>query len=94
MKKGTTRNRWIMYAETAIPGQFRVTAHESLKWCKASLERFSRDVGMEGVSANLYPYSDEDWKEAREFEKDGCPFDYPTYQIERGPRGALRIENL
>lgn len=86
-------NRWIMYAQINMPGNisFRVTAHESLEWCKASLDTFSRNVGDDNVSATLYAYSEEAWKSAREYEEIGCPLDYPDRIIERGPRGALKI---
>lgn len=87
-------NRWIMYASQDMPGNTsaRVTCHESLEWCKESLEQFSRAIHANDVSATLYPYSDDDWQEARNFEDVGCPFDYPSRIIERGPRGGLRIE--
>lgn len=90
---GKTRNRWIMYAFDSFGG-FRVTAHESLDWCKESLAKFSLNTGDYRVSASLYPYTDEDWKVAREYQNVGCPFDYPTKVIERGRlSGAFRIEN-
>jgi hypothetical protein len=93
MNKSSTRNRWIMYAHQDNYGgqSFRVTAHESLQWCKASLEEFSRALMEENVSATLYAYSDEAWRSAREYEDIGCPFDYPDYVIKRGPRGAFTI---
>lgn len=86
-------NRWIMYASQNFPGSmsFRVTCHESLEWCKESLEDFGRAVHAD-VSAFLYAYSDEAWKSAREYEEIGCPFDYPDRLIERGPRGGWRVE--
>ena len=89
-----TRNRWIMYAQIDMAGNqsFRVTAHKSLEWCKTSLEKFARTMGMD-VSATLYPFDDESWKLARDFQDVGCPFDYASRKIERGPRGAFHIEN-
>lgn len=88
-------NRWIMYAQINMPcnQSFRVTAHESLEWCKASLDKFSRAVGDDNVSATLYTYTDEAWRSAREFEEVGCPLDCADRIIERGPRGALRMVN-
>lgn len=91
-----TRNRWIMYSHQGFPGDMfpRVTCHESLEWCKASLWRFSRETGAyEQASATLYPFTAEDWQQARNFEDVGCPFDYPSKVIEFGPRGGLVVQN-
>lgn len=88
--------RWIMYAQQIMPGNlsFRVTSHESLAWCKESLDRFSRAIHTDDVCATLYTYSDDAWKSAREYEDIGCPFDYPDRIIERGPRGGLVVKNV
>lgn len=85
-------NKWIMYAQQPF-GSFRVTCHQSLAWAMESLRNYSRAVYCDDVTATLYAYDDESWREARAFESTGCPFDYPDKIIERGPRGALRITN-
>lgn len=95
MAKNSTRNRWIMYAQQSGPaGMFpRVTCHESLDWCLDSLKKYARDVHTDNVSASLYAYDDESWRQARNFQDVGCPFDYPDKLIERGPKGAFRVTN-
>lgn len=87
------QNRWIMYASQVMPGNtsFRLSCHQSLDWCKDSLAQFSREIYADDVYATLYPFTEEMWAEARKYEETGCPFDYPSKIIERGPRGALRI---
>lgn len=90
-----TRNRWIMYSYQGFPGELtgRLTCHESLEWAKHSLERYARAVDVcESAYACLYPFTPEDWADAREFEHEGCPFNIEYARIiEYGPRGGLRI---
>lgn len=32
------------------------------------------------------------WRSALEYRETGCPFDYPTYVMDRGPRGGVVVE--
>lgn len=92
--KPVVRQRWIMYSFVGIPGETsgRVTCHESLEWAKWSFKRFSENTySYEQAYATLYPYTDADWREAREFEHTGCPLDSLTKLLEFGPRGAIRV---
>lgn len=85
--------RWIMYIETPIPGGGAINLNRvtSIAKAKAELEEFEGDLYLWGAcSARLYPYSEEDWAEAQNFANVGCPFDYPSYIIEHGPRGGLK----
>jgi hypothetical protein len=96
MAKAATRNRWIMYAHQGFPGELyaRVTCHESLDWAKWSLKKYAdATVVREQASATLYPFTPEDWESAREMEKVGCPFGYPSRLIEFGPKGGIRVES-
>lgn len=90
-----SKNRWIMYASIVMPGNqsSKLTCHESLEWCKKSLESFSEQCGMDTVYATLYAYSDDAWLSAREYEDIGIPFDCPDRIIERGPKGGLVVKN-
>lgn len=91
------RQRWIMYTYQGFPGELtgRLSCHESLSWAAESLWRYSRAVySYEATYAVLYPFTEEDWRSAREIERDGCPFnDGYSKRIEFGPRGGIRIEN-
>jgi hypothetical protein len=82
-----------MYASQDIPGSqsFRVTSHESLTWCTESLRKLAKALDTDNVSATLYMFSGPAWDKAREFERIGCPFDYPAKVINRGPRGGFRV---
>jgi hypothetical protein len=85
--------RWIVYLHVDAPGRdaFTVTAVENLKAARKALGVWSLGMGEDSVSASLYPYSPEAWADAMDFRTVGCPFDYPSRIIERGPRGALRV---
>lgn len=86
--------RWIMYSHQNIPGNVlsdlgRVT---SLSEAKDAFKDYCNAVFTNDCSATLYPYNDEDWDEAVEFKDYGCPFDYPTYFIVRGPLDGIIFE--
>lgn len=87
--------RWIVYVQQNIPGDlsFTLSRVSSLEAAREAIAEFSRDVGYDDCSATLYPYSEDTWREAQEFEDVGCPFDYPDRIIERGPRGGWRVAN-
>lgn len=88
--------RWIMYLHTPMPGDTSVTLRRVTSLTNALLElaNFELASGFQGqCTATLYPYSEEDWKEAEEFATKGCPFDYPSKVIERGPNGGMWIVN-
>jgi hypothetical protein len=85
--------KWIVYTHVDVPGR-DVTGlmHvESLKEAVATVAEWSRGMCEDAVSARLYPFTDDAWEDAQEFKSAGCPFDYPSYVIERGPRGGLRV---
>jgi hypothetical protein len=91
----TTNYRWIMYVQQNIPGNvsFDLVRVQSLDAARVAFGDFCRAVYSDECSATLYPYSDEDWAEAESFRDTGCPFDYPSRIIERGPMGGIKVVN-
>ncbi|MGN7135779.1 hypothetical protein [Streptomyces pseudogriseolus] len=87
--------RWIVYLHQPGPGamSFDVVRVENLGEAVAALEAYEREVYADGCTASLYPYSETDWVAAEDYRDTGCPFDYPSKVIERGPRGGMRIVN-
>lgn len=87
--------RWIMYTHQDGPPQtsFDLTVHASLKYAKAYYESYCRVVHSNECSSRLYPFTDEDWADALDFKDIGCPFDYPSKIIERGPKGGIKVTN-
>lgn len=92
MKKNVTY-LWIMYVSQDIPGNlnFDLERVTSTTHAIRVYRDFCRAVGAEECSASLYPYSAEAWAEAKEFSDAGCPFDYPSYLMERGSRGGVKV---
>lgn len=85
--------RWIMYVRHPMGG-FELSRVETLDHAALDVCQYTDNTGTyEGVTASLYPYSAEDWADAKEYEDTGCPFDYPSKLIEFGPRGGARITN-
>lgn len=85
--------RWIIYLHQPMGG-FEVRRVSSIEEAKSALHQWSRDVYVyEQATASLYPYSKEDWAEAKEYEEIGCPFDYPSKVMEFGPRGGIKVTN-
>lgn len=92
--------RWII--ALSVPGGHgydvqRVTSFEDAKRALIEYGRntgFHQDLtvyGTYGPTASLYPYSEEDWAEAEEYREIGNPFDYPSYLVESGPRGGVKV---
>lgn len=96
----STTYRWIMYITNpgGLGGDLlRVTSQEA---AKAALIEHGRNSGFYqnltvygtyGPTAALYPYTEDDWKEAEEYREIGNPFDYPSYLVESGPRGGVKV---
>lgn len=90
---GDPNYRWIIYLHQPMGG-FDVQRVSSIEEAKSALHQWSRDVYVyEQATASLYPYSKEDWAEAKEYEEIGCPFDYPSKVMEFGPRGGIKVES-
>ncbi len=98
---GSRKVRWIVYLNHPMGG-FEVIRAPSIESAKRALVRYCEDTGFYhdlqasgqyGCSASLYPFTQEDWDEALEYEEIGCPFDYPSKIIERGPRGGVKVTN-
>lgn len=88
-----SRYRWIVYLHQPMGG-FDVQRVASLDEAKSLLRQYSEETFVyEQASASLYPYSKEDWAEAKEYEEIGCPFDYPSKVMEFGPKGGIKVEN-
>lgn len=87
--------RWIMYTSQNFPGNisFDLSRHTSLDDAKSAFADYCKAVYNDDSHATLYPYSDEDWSSAEDFRDTGCPFDYPSRIIERGPLGGIRVQN-
>lgn len=86
--------RWISYTSANIPGEqsFRLGRHTSMADARAAYLKFCRDSGYDNSDMRLYGYSSDAWDSAKSFEDVGCPFDYPTKMITRGPRNGIKIE--
>jgi hypothetical protein len=85
--------RWIVYLREPMGG-FEVAPAESIEHAKIQLKGYSMNTfTYEQASATLYPYSEEDWAEAKEYEEIGCPFDCPSKVMSFGPRGGIKMEN-
>lgn len=94
--------RWIMYLYQPMGQSFELARLRNLSEAKEALIRYGKETGFYqdlqvggqyGCSGSLYPYSREDWIEAKRFEDVGNPFDYPSKLVENGPRGGVRITN-
>jgi hypothetical protein len=86
--------RWISYSQLNIPGNvsFKLDRHKSIADAREAFETFCRNSGYPDSSMTLYVYSGDAWDSAKSFEDIGCPFDYPTKMITRGPRNGIKIE--
>lgn len=90
----TPRYRWIVYLYGGHPSWgFEVERFTSLKQASERFFRYAIVPGYDRASACLYPYSEDDWQEARECASLGCPFDYPSKIMELGPRQGVKVEN-
>lgn len=88
-----TKYRWIVYLHHPMT-VFEVRRAVSIDDAKSLLQQYSEEAFVyEQATASLYPYSKEDWAEAKEYEEIGCPFDYPSKVMEFGPRGGIKVEN-
>lgn len=87
------RYLWIMYVSQNIPGNqsFDLSRETSMVNAREAYVKFCDAVGTEDCSARLYVYSEESWASAEEYRKIGCPFDYPSVCIDRGPRNGVVI---
>lgn len=96
MPTTTDTHRWIVYYQYSIPGNqsFELRRCESRAEVNEWFIEFDGD-GQDAATAHVYAYGDGDgsWELAREFERIGCPFDYPDYVLERGPRGGIRWQH-
>lgn len=101
MSETATRTyRWIMYLHNPTPGGFDVQRVASFDEAKAALIQYGKDTGFyqdltvygsHGPTGALYPYDEESWKDAEEYRDIGNPFDYPSYVVESGPRGGVKV---
>jgi len=92
--------RWIMYITNpgGLGGDLlRVESHEA---AKAALREHAKNSGFGqsltvygtyGPTAVLYPYDTEAWVQAEELRGAGTPFDYPSFTVESGPRGGVKV---
>ncbi|MFB7782086.1 hypothetical protein ACFC1D_05160 [Streptomyces vinaceus] len=86
--------RWIvyMYRGEEFSSAFGLVTAENGREAREALKEYVGTSTSSEASACLYPYTPENWASALEFKDAGCPFDYPSKLIERGARGAFRIE--
>uniref|UniRef100_A0AAU3I9F0 Uncharacterized protein n=1 Tax=Streptomyces sp. NBC_01393 TaxID=2903851 RepID=A0AAU3I9F0_9ACTN len=91
----TDGHRWIMYVSQNMPGNLSFDLHRvhSIAEARETFAAFCSAVGTDDCSASLYAYAPEDWASAEDFRTVGCPFDYPSMVIERGPRGGIVTAN-
>lgn len=92
--------RWIMYLHAPGGLGFDVQRVTSFEDAKAALIQYGKDTGFYqdltvygdyGPTGALYPYTAENWEDAEEYRHTGCPFDYPSYLVQSGPRGGVRV---
>lgn len=90
----TRKPKWIMYLSQNTPDNItsEVTPVMSTDDAVRAFKEFCDAVGTEECTGRLYPWTVEDWQSALEFRDVGCPFDYPSYVVERGTRGGVRVE--
>lgn len=93
------RISWISYTMQNIPGNtsIDVNYHYTLADVREAYIDYCHAVGTDDVSMSVY-FVAKDEEEAmlsiaKEFEDIGCPFDYPSKVVERGPRGGVKIVN-
>jgi len=67
-------------------------AYKSLQDLKEGFQEYCEAVGVDDCSGPVYSWSEEAWESALDFKYVGCPFDYPWFIVERGPRGGIKIE--
>ena len=84
--------RWIVYLHSPFPGSFDVVHASSIKHAREYLKAYAKDTGFTNPTASLYAYTEEMWEEAMDFKDTGCPFDYPAYVMEFGPKGGIQVE--
>lgn len=84
--------RWIGYISPESPDgrSFDLMRFRSDREALDALRAYESDTGN-AASLRLYHYTVLDWIDAKNFEDIGCPFDYPDYMSERGPRGGLKL---
>lgn len=91
--------RWILYLYNPMGG-FEVTRVTSKLAAKLELIAYGRATGFYqdltvhgnyGPTGALYPYTEESWADAEDYRGTGNPFDYPSYLVESGPRGGVRV---
>lgn len=89
--------RWISYTSQNIPGNqsFGLGFHYNLKAAREAFTEFCDEVGSTDCSMRLYGVPTGAGEEmadlAHEFREIGCPFDYPAWTVETGPRGGVRL---
>jgi hypothetical protein len=84
----------IAYFYSGFPGEFgELKQFTSLTQVKNAFREFKRHSWVtDHPSGSVYcGMSEEDWQDALEFENVGCPFDYPSYILELGPRGGVKL---
>ena len=84
----------IGYFYSGFPGEFgELKQFTSLSSAREAFREFKSNSWVtDHPSGSLYcGMNEEDWNDALEFESAGCPFDYPSYIIELGPRGGVRL---
>lgn len=85
----------IGYFYSGFPGEFgELKKFTSLAQAKAEFREFKGHSWVtDCASGSLYcGMNEDDWQSALEYESVGNPFDYPTYIIELGPRGGVKLE--
>lgn len=93
--------RWIMYLQQPMPsGSFALDRVQSFREARKRLVEYGRETGFHqdltvygsyGPTATLYPYDRQSWKDAKEFEDVGNPFDYPSYLVESQEDGSVKV---
>jgi hypothetical protein len=84
----------IAYFYSGFPGEFgELKQFTSLTAAKEAFREFKGHSWVtDCVSGSLYcGMSEEDWQDALEYETVGNPFDYPSYILELGPRGGVKL---
>jgi len=89
------RYKWIVYLYDGVPGAIGGDLHRvySLAGARDMFEGYSQYSWVTSeASASLYPYSDEAWEDAVDYNP-GCPFDYPSKIMTLTENGGVKVEN-
>lgn len=85
----TNTYRWITYITDPQVVDSELGRARDLDDARDAFRTHYRTRGTDAATMHLYPYDDESWADAQEFETVGCPFDYPAHVMTVGQFGTV-----